>query len=113
MSSDQDLESIELSIEQAKVNIDLMECLSRLTSNKDFIKVIQTGYFEKEPSRLALLKADPSQQADHSQTTIVKQIDSIGFLRQYFVAVMQIGRLSQRAIVDDEQTKQELLAEAV
>ena len=113
MSTEEDLESIELSIDQAKTNIELMNALSRLTTNKDFIKVIQTGYFEKEPSRLALLKADPSQDSDVCQDRIIKQIDSIGLLRQYFIAIMQIGRLSQRAMTDDEQTKEELLAEAV
>jgi hypothetical protein len=111
-SSEQDMESIELSIEQAKTNIGLMESLQRLTANNDFIKIIQSGYFEREPSRLALLKADPSQQNEESQVSIIKQIDSIGMLRQYFITVMQIGRLSHRALSDDEVTKEELLAES-
>jgi len=109
--SDADLETIDISIKQAKENVALKRSLLRLQENPDFDKLMINGYFENEAVRLVLLRADPSQQDEAAQATINKQLDSIGFLRQYFIAVNQIGAMAEKAIQDDERTREDILAE--
>jgi hypothetical protein len=107
------LEDLEVSINEAKQHISKMQAMQRLISNPDFNQVITEGYFEKEASRLVLLKADPNMQKDSDQNMINKAIDSIGYLRQYFTSVMQFGRMAEKAMKEDEATREELLTEAL
>lgn len=109
----QSLETIELSIKHAKQNVELMRSLDKLTKNKDFKAIFLEGYFEKEPARLCMLKSNPEMQSEDDQLAIVKQIDAIGALRQYFIAINQIGRMSEKAISEDEQTREEILSEGL
>jgi len=103
------MEAVELSIAQAKLSIENREALQRLTGNIDFEKTILEGYFKEEASRLVLLKADPSMDAYQDQ--IDKQIIAIGQLRQYFRTIMALGSQAEKAMADDEETREELLAE--
>jgi len=108
--SDAQLEAVELSIENAKRNITRMDTLQKLTNNKEFNTIVVEGYFKDEASRLVLLKADPSLQGDVEQKSIKNQINAIGYVRQYFNTVMQIGIMSSKAINDDEETRESILA---
>lgn len=107
------IEEVELSISQAKELVEKKDAVLRLTENKDFIKVITEGYFEKEASRLVLLKADDSMQGDTEQLNITKSIDAIGYLRKYLGTIIQFGRMAERDILSAEETRQELLAESL
>ena len=108
--SDQ-LHAIELSIQHAKKNVDRMKALQRLTQQRDFKQVFLTDYFEKEPARLVMLLSDPAMQGADNQEAILKQMHAIGELRQYLNGVMQLGRMSEKAIKDDEAMREELLSE--
>lgn len=111
--SDYSVKEIEIGIAEAKKHVDKMNALHKLIKNKDFIKVITEGYFEHESTRLVLLKADPNIQDEMNQKRIDKSIDSIGYLRQYFNAINQLGQMAENSIHDAEAAKQELLAEGV
>ena len=50
-------------------------------------------------------------QDEVSQRTINDGMTAIGHFRQYLNTVMQIGRMSEQGIKEDEETRQELLAE--
>jgi len=108
--SDTQLEHVELSIERAQEAIDKSDALTRLSINKDFINIIQEGYFEKEASRIVLTKADPAVQDVESQKALDNTIIAIGHLRQYFITLHQLGRMSSKAIEDDKNTREEILA---
>lgn len=109
--SNYDIETIELSIEHAKKSANLKKALERLLKNRDFNTVFLTNYFEQEPARLVLLKADPNLQGEVEQKEIMKQIDAIGSVRQFMSNTLQLGRMAEKAIADDERTRDELLAE--
>jgi hypothetical protein len=106
------IEEVELSIKQAHELIDKANTLKRLINNPDFISIVTEGYFEKEPSRLVLLKADPNMQGDKEQKMLDKSIDAIGYLRQYFVAIMQTGRMAEASLEENKNTLSELFAES-
>lgn len=101
--SEENVELIEISMEQAKSKIALMECIDRLTRNRDFKKIFTEGYFEKEPARLVKLKADPQAADPDYQASILKQIDSIGCLHQYLRAIHVQGQMAQRELVAHEE----------
>ena len=111
MTNANDILEVELSIEQSKKIVDLYQSFKRLIQNKDFQKVIEDNYFQKEASRLVLLKADPNMQTDERQQDILKEINAIGFFRQYLITINSMGQNALQAIKDAEQVKEELLME--
>jgi predicted adenine nucleotide alpha hydrolase (AANH) superfamily ATPase len=102
------IETVEVSIQQAKETVDKMTSLLKLSKNKDFKKIVEEGYFEKEASRLVLLKADPSLQSDEDQKQIDNSIIAIGYFRQYLGTVIQLGRMAEKSLKEDESVLQEL-----
>ncbi|RLD76245.1 MAG: hypothetical protein DRJ15_15700 [Bacteroidetes bacterium] len=110
MNQEEQIEAVELSIKQAEMHITTMESLEKLTKNEDFTSIILDGYFKEEASRLVLIKAEPSMQGVEDQAQITKSIDSIGYLRQYFSTIMNLGRMADKAVIDHKETHAELLA---
>ena len=106
-----ELQQVELSIEQAKANIERMNKLEKLKNNPEFEELVLKGYFEQEASRLVLLKADHNVQGDTEQKQIEKMIDAIGYLRQYFNTIYQFGAMAQNALEQHEATREEILQE--
>lgn len=111
MTTDEQLQQIEITIETAKEAVAMAKALDELTRNRNFKKLITEGYFEKESVRAVMLKADPEMQSPEAQADLNKTIDSIGELRQYFVKVNQLGRQAQAAINANEEAREEILAE--
>jgi hypothetical protein len=107
-----EVQDIDISIEQATSTINKMVSFNKLRNNKSFEEVILKGYFEEEASRLVLMKAEPSMAGPQDQELLLKHIDAIGYLRQYFNTILQFGRMAEKAKLADEQTREEMLAEA-
>jgi len=108
--SDQELESIELSITQATKILDDAKALERLTTNADFKRIILEGYFKDEASKQVLMKAQPGMEGPEMQAAVTKVIDAIGTLRQHFIAINQFGAMAEKSLADDQVTREELLA---
>jgi len=106
-----DIEQVEISIEQARKLIDERDRARALTDNPDFKKLVLEGYFKDESVRLVLLKAEPGMQTKEHQEAILKSMDGIGMLQQYFRNIMQQGAMAERSLIDDQATLSELMAE--
>lgn len=111
MNIDTQLQAIDRNLEEDKKAVDLASALNRLSTNKDFREVIKVGYFEKEAIRLVLLKADINMQSPERQEAIIKAIDSIGFLHQYFNTINQLASIATKSIEYNEEAREELLQE--
>jgi len=107
------IEQIEVSMEHAKATIAKLSSMRKLNDNKDFQDIVLDGYFVKEASRLVLLKADLAMQGEEEQKQIDNSINAIGYVRQYFNTIIQMGLMAERALVADQETHSELLNEAV
>ncbi len=105
------LDQIDITIEAAKENIALKKALERLTKNKDFQIVIDTGYLINEAVRYVHLKADYNMLAEDQQAYCIRGIDAIGTLRAYFTKIMQQGTAAIAALDEHENTREALLAE--
>jgi len=111
MNNAQLVESLDRNIKEAKKIVDLAESLTRLGANRDFRRVIEDGYFEKEAVRLVHLKADPNMQSAERQAQIVKDLDAIGSLSQFFTTIKQKASIASKAVQADEETRAELTQE--
>ena len=111
MNQPNEIEQLEVSIEQAKEAIKLRDTLIKLSKNRDFGKIIHTGYFEDEAVRLVMAKSNPHLQSKEQQDEIIKKIDAIGALRQYFSQIMSMGNQMEHTLAMDEQTREAILAE--
>jgi hypothetical protein len=109
----QTIETLELNIKAATKTAELGKSFDRLSRNKDFKSLILDAYFEKEAIRLVTLKGDPNMQDSDNQAALLKQMDAIGGLRQYLSATFQLARMAEKALVDDENTRDEVYAEEV
>lgn len=112
MTIESQVETLEISITQAKKYVDKLNSVMNLLKNKDFNKFIEEGYFKQEASRLVLLKADPAMQKPEDQAAIIRSIDAIGSFRQYISNTIQMGRMMEKSMQEDEVTRDELLMES-
>lgn len=60
MSTTQQIQEVELSIEEAKQVVEFGEAIERLSKNPDYQKVILEGYMRDEALRLVKLTGDPN-----------------------------------------------------
>jgi hypothetical protein len=106
-----DVEQVEISIKEAKEAISTRDDLIKLSKNPMFDRIINVGFFEKEASRLVMLKANPGVQDADNQAGIIKTIDSIGELRQYFQKIINIGNMAENSLDSYEEDREALLQE--
>lgn len=96
------IDAIQVDIDDCKKAIAEMEALDRLMVNRDFKEIILEGLFKDEAARLVGLKAAAGTQSEQHQTFIMKSIDMIGSLQQYFNGIRQIGLTSQQSLRESE-----------
>jgi len=111
MNEQEQVREIEIDMETAKKTIALEEAMSRLYKDKDFKAVILDGYFKEEASRTVMLKAEPNMQDEIRQKALDNIITGIGSLRQYFRKVYQVAQMSLKSLEDQQQAREEILAE--
>lgn len=113
MSNTDTVQAIEKAIQHSKELVELGKVLERLRSNRDFKKLIIEGYLEKECIRLVLLKADQNMQTVERQASIVKQMDAIGSVDQYFQTVFVKASMAEKSLELDEQERDLLVLEGL
>lgn len=105
-----EIEAIERNIKQAKEIAEFGAAVERLRSNKDFKKVVEQGYFEREPIRLVHLKADPAVQGPDAQRSIVAQMDAIGAFSAFLTQSLQRSEIARKQVAEGEAMVEELAA---
>lgn len=111
MTAQDEIKAVENNLKQAKELVEFGNALARLQTNRDYKTVIAQAYFEQEAIRLVHLKADANMQTTEMQSFIVKQMDAIGALKQFFRAAVHRSTQAVRTIADDEETLTELMLE--
>lgn len=109
----QALDLVEMSIEQAQGLIERKESFDRLIKNPDYQFLIEKEYFLHESSRIVLIKADPSMQGEDQQKQLEGRMTGIGYLRQYLMCINQQGSQAMIDMAAHQGTREELLVENV
>lgn len=107
------IEEIELSIQEAQAFVDKGKALERLRHNRDFQAVVLEGYLKDEAVRLVHLKNAPNVQSEQVQRSIVKQIDAVGVFTQFLNTVHRQAEEAQYAIDSGEEEIEAARAEEV
>jgi hypothetical protein len=109
--SKEDLDSIDISIEQAKKAIARKDCLTRLQMNPDYKEIIEKGFLEAHAIRQVMLKAHPGLQSEANQKILDQQIAAVGGFQQFLIGVYSEGMQASQALHENEATREELLRE--
>ena len=107
------VQQIRITIEQKKEMIALDDSLGRLAKNRDWKRIIDTEYFEKEPQRLVSLLAHPAMQDENSQKEIKNQMVAIAYLRSFLARTEAFAEQARNSLSADEETEVALLAEEI
>lgn len=105
------IKEIEDNIKEARKTVELGHSLERLFNNRDFKKIVLEGYFRDEAIRLVHLKGDPAVQSAESQAAIIRSMEAISELSNYFRNVRHQVMLAEKSIQSDEAMIEELLEE--
>ena len=105
------IQEVEVRIEDIKVTIEDHDALNRLAKNKDFQRIIDTGYFQTKASELVIARATPALQSDEHLASNLKSIDAIGELRQYFAVITAAGVRARNDLEQHEDLREDLLVE--
>lgn len=79
-------------------NAEKLAMLDRLVLNPDFIALIEEDYFKARPIRLVMAKGNPSMDSADSQARLVREMDGIAMLRQYFHVIETEGTVAKAMI---------------
>ena len=111
MTQEEQLDSLEFSMDEAKHFISVKNSMLKLQNNRDFKKVITEYYFKEEAARLVMAKS--SNLTEEQQMVIDKMIYGIGSLAKFFDSVLSRGVQSEQQLADDEETKALLIQEGL
>jgi len=111
--SQPEIQLLEEFITEQEVKRKDKEALVRLMRNRDFKRIIDNGLFRDEATRLVMLKADQENQEESRQNEILKGIDSIGYLRNHFKAVISMGNQAELRINESRRAIDEIREELV
>lgn len=113
---EQQIDSVELSIKEAKELIARSDALHRLEQNKDFKFLFIDGLMKDDATRQVMLLASPGLKAPGDGPKVARagiqaRIDMIGELYNWCRWTHMQADGARKALDDHEQTRQELLAE--
>ena len=109
--TEQDIKQVEMSIQEAETNVKNRDHVIALSKNPDFRELIMKGYFEQEAVRLVHMKGAQGMQSPEQQTLVSNAMLAVSNFKQYLDNMVQMGNVSEKALKDHEQTREELLAE--
>ena len=112
--NDEDLISVETSIEQATAAIELGECLKRLYNNKDFQQVIGKEFFVTESIYLVEeLGKTATLQEPVRKEQIINNMHAISGLKRYFSKIKNAAEQARMDLGDAEIARDILLKEGL
>jgi hypothetical protein len=106
-----DVETIEISMEQAKAKIRRLDALERLHANPDFKDLFLEGYLKEFAAEMVSRKASLGAQEEKNQKFIDNQITAIGHVGLYMNLLAQEGRVAKETLASDEQELDRALRE--
>lgn len=110
-TKEEELHEVHLTVEQAKRQVALRDSFEKLKENADFVDLIFNEYFQNEAARLVSVRTDFNMQGEQQQKDVNKAMDAVGYLRRYLATITYNGNQAEKALIDAEETRQEILQE--
>lgn len=102
------VEDIHLDISDAQAKVRKADALERLHNNADFKAIVLEGYFKEQAAGLVAMRAHPAMQNEREQANLLRGIDAIGEVQQYFSGIFQQGNMAAEAIRSAEHELEEM-----
>jgi hypothetical protein len=102
-STQNDVQAINLTIEQAQHSVSLGLALDRLDKNPDFQNLILGDYLREQPIRLGHLVADPAMQSKEQQKRLMTELRAVGDFLSYLRNTKHRADMAAEAIRVNEQ----------
>lgn len=106
--SDEQIQELEITMEQATVKVDTANSLDKLYKNREFKKLVVEGYFREEAIRLVHMKSNPRFAKPEDQAMISSMIDGIGHFATYLRTITQHGQMAKDTILESEEMIDEI-----
>ena len=100
---EQEYEAIQITIAQAKEQIDLGKALERLQNNPDFQSLILQGYLKDHSARLGHLLSDPNMQEKSKRKSVIKELEAVGNFMGYLRVTSQRAFMAEEAVRVNEE----------
>lgn len=107
------VETIRIEIEQKKEMIAIGDAIGRIIRTRDWKKVVETEFLEREPQRLVSLLAHPDMQDEASQQEIKNQMLAIAYFRRFIANQLHFSELARQALPADQETEAQILADEI
>lgn len=108
MSKEAQIQAIEKDMTAYRKQIDLRESFVSLSNNRHFKAIISEGYFKDEPVRLTALLGQPEHQTPERQAAILKQLQGVASLHEYFRMIGVFAMQGEKGIGEGEANLEEL-----
>ena len=105
--SEQEIEQIELSIEEAQKAVRRGELAKKLYDIPEFNELIVEGYLKNEVLRLAFLASDPNLPENY-RDCVNRDIHGPAALKRYLSTLVQMADIAAREIEDHEENLEEI-----
>lgn len=96
-----DIETVELSIQEARKYVARRDAAIRLADNRDFKNLILDGYFKEEAARLTGLLGErpaPGETLPFTREMIMADLEAIAALQRYMRLIVQQGDIMEKEI---------------
>lgn len=104
------IEQAELEIKNAKVLAERRQMALKLSSNREFRKLILDEFMVQECARYVHMSANPQLTAEQRQDAL-NIAQAAGHLKRYLSVIVQMGEHAERTLPASEATLDELRAE--
>ena len=91
-----DIKQLEDSIDESRKLVELKNAALKLSSNREFKKIILDGYFKDEAVRLAEVSAIANPNVDRNEVFLA--IQAISLLKQYLQSIVRVGEMAEEDI---------------
>ena len=106
-----DIEELEVSLDYVKSLVEKRDQALKLTSNREYKKLVLEGYFKEEASRLALLTADPSLRPEMREDVFLS-LQGISKMNEYMRYIIIQGNQAESELKEYEEALDEAREEA-
>lgn len=106
-----DIQTLELTKEQAQAAIKLRDQAERLLKNRDFKAVFDDEYFDSYIKNTALLLSEVKQDDPKMHQDLIDELEAVGRVRGFIRGIFQKGAMSEKTVADAEAEIAELRAE--
>lgn len=94
------IQTLELSKEQAQAAVKLRDQAEKLLKNREFKAVFDDEYFDSYTKNTALLLSEVKQDDPKMYQDLIDELEAVGRVRGFIRSIFQKGNMAEKTILD-------------